>query len=110
MIANLGQQLQVCLSGVCYEWVKHIPAALYHLLSNGAAERMLQSVKQDVKVTWNGHFRPFCSARTQPHASTGALLGLEPHTQLQLLRPVMREIKHNKSVSTNNPMHSPGLC
>ena len=88
--------------------VKHIRCAPYHPASNGAAERLVQTVKQAVKA---GHRSGMpleqtlasflLHYRTTPHATTGVtpsslMLGRELRTRLDLVMPEVAERVHTK--------------
>ena len=79
--------------------IKHITTAPYHPSSNGAAERLVQTVKQAIRA---GHQRREPLERTlavfllqyqvTPHATTGVspgalFFGRPLHTRLDLLKP-----------------------
>ena len=83
--------------------VKHIQVTLYHLASNGAEERMVQSFKRSVEAsvstgapTMHRLAAFLLTYRTTPHAVTGRtpsslFLGRECRTRLSLLRPTVEE-------------------
>ena len=83
--------------------VKHIKTAPYHPASNGAAERMVQSVKRGVRagmangVSLERALQAFLlQYRSTPHATTGLtpsvlMLGRDIRTRLDLLRPELLE-------------------
>ena len=88
--------------------VKHIRSAPYYPASNGAAERLVQTIKQAVK---SGHRsgipleRMLASFllhyRTTPHATTGVapsslMFGRIIRTRLDLLMPEVTERVHRK--------------
>ena len=79
--------------------MKHITTATYHPSSNGAAERLVQTIKQAIRT---GHQKGvslkhilasfLLQYRVTPHATTGVspstlFMGRPLHTQLDLLRP-----------------------
>ena len=77
--------------------VKHITSAPYHPATNGLAERAVQIVKKGLKKITNGSIhtriaRVLCSYRITPQSTTGIspaelLLGRQPRTRLDLLKP-----------------------
>ena len=83
--------------------VKHIRTAPYHPASNGAAERMVKSVKRGVKagmrngVPLERALQAFLLRyRSTPHTTTGLtpstlMLGRDLRTRLDLLRPELLE-------------------
>ena len=79
--------------------IKHIRTSPYHPVSNGAAERLVQTFKQAMKAAANNGLTLqhqlssfLMSFRSTPHATTGEspsklFLGREIRTRLDLLRP-----------------------
>lgn len=81
--------------------IKQILIPPYHPASNGAAERVVQTVKAKLKKSVKGDFqsqvaRLLLHYRTQPHAVTGCtpaelLMGRRLRTALDLLQPQLRQ-------------------
>ena len=79
--------------------VKHIKCAPYHPASNGAAERLIQTMKKSLKAGFSqgihieqSLMKFLMQYRITPHANTGVspsslFLGHEMRTRLELLHP-----------------------
>ena len=86
--------------------IKHITSAPYHPASNGLAERTVQILKRGLKKVTEGSLstrtaKVLLTYRMTPQSTTGAspaelLLGRQPRTRLDLLRPKLEERVHNK--------------
>ena len=88
--------------------VKHITSAPYHPATNGLAERAVQIVKKGLKKCTEGTLacrlaRVLFAYRTTPQSTTGVspaelLLGRQPRTKLDLLRPNTAERVESKQL------------
>ena len=91
--------------------VKHICSSPYHPASNGAAERVVQVVKQALKaglhdsVPLEKTLSTFLlQYRATPHATTGVspsllLIGRNPRTRLDLLKPdIGRHVRRSQDI------------
>ena len=86
--------------------IKHITSAPYHPASNGLAERAVQILKRGLKKVTEGSLstrmaKVLLTYRMTPQSTTGAspaelLLGRQPRTRLDLLRPKLEERVRNK--------------
>ena len=88
--------------------IKHITSAPYHPSTNGLTERAIQIVKKGLKKVTEGSIRSriakvLLAYRTTPHSTTGStpaslLLGRNPHTRLDLLKPNTAEQIESKEL------------
>ena len=88
--------------------VKHITSSPYHPAMNGLAERAVQILKKGLKKVTNGSLQTrfaqiLMSYRITPQSTTGAspaelLLGRQPRTRLDLLKPNTESIVENRQM------------
>ena len=88
--------------------VKHVTSSPYHPATNGLAERAVQILKKGLKKVTNGSLQTrlaqiLMSYRITPQSTTGAspaelLLGRQPRTRLDLLKPNTESIVENKQM------------
>lgn len=113
----VSSEFKVFLQG---NGVKHTMSAPYHLVSNGLAERVVQTVKQGLKKVKDGTMssrlaKVLFTYCITPQSITGLasaelMLGRRPHTCLDLLKPNMgRGWGIDKSNRKHNMTHMDNL-
>ncbi len=96
--------------------ITHVTSPPYHPATNGAAERMVQSVKQSLKRSFHEHSSLSISHRianflfayrNTPHATTGhtpseLFLKRQPRTRLSMVKPCLSTRMQDKQQAAND--------
>ena len=105
---------------LCKNGIKHLTSPPYHPASNGAAERLVQSVKQTLETSLKEDRGLSLSRRianflyvyrNTPHTTTGhtpaeLFLKRQPRTRLSMVKPcLVTHVEHKQTESVISPGH-----